>query len=267
VRGRRVGWWCRRDEVVRVTGAAVRPLSPRSIVLSLLLGMRTPRRSGAELVAWCALFGVAEGTARVALSRMVAAGELRLDAGNYELRGRMRSRRAEQEFALEPAMRDDDGEWAMLVVVRSGRAARQRAELRSALRHARFAERREGVWVRPANLDHELAPVVAEQCEAYRVRPEAPRALAAELFVPKRWAATAREFGSSLRAVTRDLPDERAIAPAFVEGARTAAHLRADPLLPPALLPARWPGERLRIDYREFQRAFRDAVRSWFATQ
>lgn len=243
------------------------PLSPRSLVLSLLLGMRTPRRSGAELVAWCALFGVVEGTARVALSRMVASGELRHDAGSYELRGRMRSRRAEQEFALEPAVRDNDGEWAMLVVVRSGRAPRQRAELRTALRHARFAERREGVWVRPANLIQSLAPVIAEQCESYRVQPESPRALAAELFAPQAWAANAREIAAQLRDATHGLPREDAIAPAFVEGARTIAHLRADPLLPPELLPSRWPGERLRADYRAFQRAFRGAVRSWFASQ
>ena len=40
---------------------------------------------------WCGLFGVAEGTARVALSRMVDRGELRSGSGVYELAGRVRA--------------------------------------------------------------------------------------------------------------------------------------------------------------------------------
>ena len=40
-----------------------RPLTPRSLIASLLLGMQPPRLSGALLVRWCGAFGVAEGTA------------------------------------------------------------------------------------------------------------------------------------------------------------------------------------------------------------
>ena len=53
-----------------------RPLSARSVVASTLLGMRPPRLPTQILVRSGALFGIAEGTTRVALSRMVAAGEL-----------------------------------------------------------------------------------------------------------------------------------------------------------------------------------------------
>ena len=36
----------------------LRPLSPRSVIASLLLGMHPPRLSSARLVQWCAVFGV-----------------------------------------------------------------------------------------------------------------------------------------------------------------------------------------------------------------
>jgi len=60
-----------------------RPLTPRSAVASLLLGMHPPRMRAALLVRWCAHLGIPEGTTRVALSRMVTAGELTINDGRY----------------------------------------------------------------------------------------------------------------------------------------------------------------------------------------
>ena len=75
----------------------LKPLSARSLVASLLLRSRPPRMPGARLVQWCGLFGVAEGTARVALSRMVERGELYAHDGIYELAGRVAGRRPAQD--------------------------------------------------------------------------------------------------------------------------------------------------------------------------
>ncbi len=58
------------------TETGERPLTARSIVASALLGTHPPVLRGQLLVRLGELFGVAEGTTRVALSRMVAAGEL-----------------------------------------------------------------------------------------------------------------------------------------------------------------------------------------------
>ena len=52
-----------------------------------------PDRRACRWVAWCgpaALFGIAEGTVRTALSRMAAAGEVEADDGWYRLSGRLR---------------------------------------------------------------------------------------------------------------------------------------------------------------------------------
>lgn len=64
---------------------ALRPLTARSIVLSTLLGHHPPRLPARALVRVGELFGIAEGTVRVALSRMVAAGDLYQSDGSYAL--------------------------------------------------------------------------------------------------------------------------------------------------------------------------------------
>jgi phenylacetic acid degradation operon negative regulatory protein len=241
-------------------------LTPRSLMLSLLLGMRRPRRPASQLVAWCGLFGVPAGTARVALSRMVEAGELVNDDGVYELAGRVRARGGEQSFALTPAFRDGDGDgaWWLYLVVAETRSRADRAALREAFRRAHFAERREGAWLRPANLATRAPSIVTEQCEEYSVRPETPRSLAEELFAPVEWATIARALAGELRTANRGLAFAGGLPNAFVVGTRAVAHLRADPLLPPELLPARWPGDRLRAAYLDYRDVFSRAVRDWF---
>jgi phenylacetic acid degradation operon negative regulatory protein len=62
-------------------------LTARSVIASTLLGTTPPRLPARVLVEAGELFGIAEGTTRVALSRMVASGELATDDGWYVLRG------------------------------------------------------------------------------------------------------------------------------------------------------------------------------------
>ena len=131
-----------------------RPLSARSVMASLLLGRRPPRAPGRDLVRWCGLFGIAPGTARVALHRMTAAGELRTTDGAYELAGDLARRQDEQQSSLRARRAAWSGGWRMAVAIAAGpRPASVRAELRAALRRARLAEWREGVWMRPANVE------------------------------------------------------------------------------------------------------------------
>src|SRR6478672_7599605 len=125
-----------------------RPLPARSLVASLLLRTRPPKMRGARLVQWCELFGVSEGTARVALSRMVDRGELRAENGVYELAGRVRGRRDAQDWSLEPNVLAFAGEWRMAIVEPTARDAAERSALRDAMRRLRMGEVREGFWTR-----------------------------------------------------------------------------------------------------------------------
>ena len=249
-----------------------RPLSPRSLVASLLLRTRPPRMRGSRLVQWCDLFGVAEGTTRVALSRMVERGELRSRDGTYELAGRVQSRRSAQDWSLDPEPVPWNGEWCMAVVTAGPRDAAERAALRDAMRRVRCAELREGVWTRPDNLLRASAPseawqTVAEQCSWWSGTPNGDAGLlVAELFDSEGWSTRAEMLTGRLHVVTRALTaaDDGSLAEGFVVGAASVAHLRADPLLPVELVADARTGELLRGAYRAYEQAFSAALRTWF---
>jgi phenylacetic acid degradation operon negative regulatory protein len=244
-----------------------RPLSARSVMASLLLGRRPPEAPVGDLVRWSALFGISEGTARVALHRMTAKGELAADGGTYRLAGRLAGRQARQETSLTPPVRSWSGDWRVAVVVATRRDAATRAGLRDAMRRLHFGERREGVWLRPDNLGWAIPDSVLGQCEWLLARPDDdPVALAERLFHPERWAARARSLTARLAqmadALERGVPE--LVAEAFVAGAAALRHISGDPLLPNELLPADWPGPGLRSEYTRYQQAFDATARAWF---
>lgn len=253
-------------------GLLERPLSARSVIASLLLGMHPPRLAAQRLVQWCELFDIAPGTTRVALSRMAERGELRARDGVYELAGRVAARQRSQDWSITPALPSWGGGWLLAFVTVDARSAAERAALRDAMRRVRFAELREGCWSRPDNLPRSAAPddawaVVDAQCTTWRGSPTGDaRAVARELFDPQAWAARARDLMRRTSAATDRLSRDGgdALAAAFVLGAATLQHIRNDPLLPAELLPARWPGDELRDAYRSYQAGFAAATAAWF---
>jgi phenylacetic acid degradation operon negative regulatory protein len=254
-----------RPEILEALG--LRPLSARSVVASVLLGTHPPRLSAAALVELCGRFGIAGGTTRVALSRMVAAGELAADDGHYRLVGEgLLSRQRTQDDALDPPARGWNGRWRMAVVVSPGRAAAERVELRRALADARFAQWREGVWLRPDNLPPPSAPLLREAPVRWlTVEPDGDAgALAAELWDLPGWITR----GDALLAAAPGEPgDLVAAAPdwaaaVFAAAAAAIRLLRTDPLLPADLLPPGWPADRLRHRYALYLEAIQRLVGS-----
>lgn len=228
----------------------LRPLTARSVVLSTLLGSHPPRLPARYLVRVGELFGVAEGTIRVALSRMVTAGDLVQVEGAYGLSERLLQRQRRQDESRAPQTRPWHGDWEIAVITTDRRPAADRAALRQAMAELRLAELREGTWLRPANLSRERPDIVTEQCAFFEGRPEHdPRSLAAELWDLDGWAVRAEELLSLLQRTD-------ALADRFVVSAAVLRHLLADPLLPPELLPSNWPGAMLRSHYDGFQSDF-----------
>lgn len=250
---------------------APRSLTARSVLLSVLLGTEPPRLPVSLLVSTTELFGIAEGTARTALSRMVTKGELRSTDGWYEIASaRLLHRRARQTAGRTGTTTDwiaSDG-WIQAVIVTAGRRpADERAELRRALADARLAELREGVWVRPANLEI-TRPLIDDEPLAWgrSVFETDPATLATRLWDLETWSDHARELLGSVVDLTPDLDagGRTALAPGFVLSAAVLRHLGVDPLLPRDLLPAGWPGTELRDAYERFDAAYRSVLRAWF---
>src|SRR5215207_6970659 len=245
------------------------PLTTRSVLASTLLGTRPPRLPVGRLVRAGALFGIAEGTVRTALSRMAAAGEVEGADGWYRLSGRLVERQQRQDASRAAARQVPwSGRWWMAVVRAARRPAAERARLRAAMTTLRFAELREGVWLRPANLDPERSPAasaaLAGQCHRFDVdspRDSPPHSmpapmqgspqgqsaadLAAALWDLAGWADRARALERTLDALvgTLERHDPAGLAPGFVLSAAVLRHFQAAPLLPDELLPPDWPGD------------------------
>lgn len=252
-----------------------RPLTARSVVASTLLGTDPPRLPVAFLVRTGALFGLAEGTVRTALSRMVAAGEASTEGdGRYMLTGALAERQARQRRSRSALTVEWSGRWRMAVVAAGARSAGERAELRRSMGRLRMAELRDGVWLRPDNLDRTdptwQSDVVEQQCRWFTVEPHltldrGDAGLAAELWDLSAWAATADALRREMHELVARLEsgDTDALAAGFVVSAAVLRHFVADPLLPRELLPRRWPGDALRADYDRYDTAYRGVLARW----
>jgi phenylacetic acid degradation operon negative regulatory protein len=207
------------------------------VLASTLLGTEPPRLPVSRLIRAGELFGLAPGTVRTALSRMVGAGEARRDAdGWYELQGPLLERQTAQRTGRDAAVGDWPGRWRQAVVVGGARSGVERADLRRAMRRLRMGELREGVWLRPDNLD------------------------------PGRFPAGATALRRAMAGLVDRLEvgDTDALRPGFELSAAVLRHVSADPLLPRELWPRHWPGPALRADYDRYDRAYRRLLRSWF---
>ncbi len=221
-------------------------MTARSVVLSVLLGAHPAWATAAELIGLTSDFGIKETTLRVALTRMVSAGDLIRSEDGYLLSDRLLARQRRQDAALRPVMHPWDGSWTTVVVTSVGADARTRTMLRKQLQEKRFSELRDGVWLRPDNLGALLEPSVTGRVRVLRSVDDAPRELAGRLWDLPGWVATAEQLTAAMATAGDEVPARFAIAAAMVR------HLLTDPVLPEELLPGDWPGERLRAQYTAF---------------
>jgi phenylacetic acid degradation operon negative regulatory protein len=220
-------------------------MTARSVVLSVLLGAHPACASAGELVRLTTDFGIKEATLRVALTRMVSAGDLIRSADGYRLADRLLARQRRQDDAMHPPVRPWRGDWLMLVVTSVGTDARTRAALRTTMYDERFGELREGVWMRPDNLALDLDSEVYARLRMLKARDDAPAQLAGQLWDLPGWASVGHRLLEEMAAAA-DVPSR------FVGAAAIVRHLLTDPMLPAELLPVDWPGARLRAAYHDF---------------
>jgi phenylacetic acid degradation operon negative regulatory protein len=235
---------------------SIQPLTARNIVLSTLLGYHPPQLPISALVRVAALFGIAERAVRTAVSRMLANGDLTGADGVYGLAQRLIDRQARQEASLSPTTTEWDGTWEVAIVTAPPRPLADRVALRKSMGRLRFAELREGVWTRPANLVRDQHDLVAEQCTVFHGRHDDDAALVESLWDLDAWAS---EADGLLGVVDPDSD----LKSGFMASALVIRHLLLDPCLPPQLLPDDWPGDELRRDYSDFIETFAARLRDY----
>ena len=220
-------------------------MTARSVVLSVLLGAHPAWASASQLIRLTADFDIKEPTVRVALTRMVSAGDLIRSEDGYRLSDRLLVRQRRQDDALNPRLRAWEGTWTTLVITSVGTDARTRAALRSTLQNNRFGELREGVWLRPDNLDAQLPDEVLRRGRELHTRDDDPADLAARLWDLAGWARVGHGLLDEMRWA-EEIPNQ------FTTAAAMVRHLLTDPVLPEKLLPDDWPGAALRDAYNTF---------------
>ncbi len=245
----------------------VRPLSARSLALSALLGTHPPRLPARALVVLGARFGIAEGTMRTALSRMVDAGELVGEEGRYELGEQMATRQRTQDAGRRPVEEPWDGAWWFAIVDADRRPIGERRVFRRRMRDHRMGELRPDLWLRPANL---AGPEPGTGIFVVRGRIEGrdPVELARRLWDLDRLRSESRVLTAlneeALGWLATDGAD--ALVDTVVVSVATVRVLLADPLLPEALVGPAWPVGLLRSTYDRLERAHNQMMAS-FLTQ
>lgn len=225
--------------------AALSRMTARSVVLSVLLGAHPAWASAGELIRLTADFDIKETALRVALTRLVSAGDLVRSADGYRLSDRLLARQRRQDNAIAPPLRSWDGSWTTLIVTSVGADARTRATLRKALQEYRFGELREGVWLRPDNIRIDIAEDTLSHLRVLRGHDATPAELARLLWDLDAWAKAGRDL-------LRDMECGADVPTRFVAAAGIVRHLLTDPVLPDELLPGDWPGAQLRDAYAHF---------------
>lgn len=244
-------------------------MQPRSLILDLLSATDPAPLPQPVFLEAARLFRLKENTARVALRRLVAGGYVE-DRGagprrRYTLSPRSRILNAHILSAQSLRPRPWSGGWIAVVAWAPGVGRRERDGLREALRVLKLANLQPGVWVRPDNLDLSLEAVLREYGLEEEVlwtrgplhHGRSDAMLVRDLFHLDRLARAMDRACRDLEASEKRLDAlsrERALIETFTVGGRAIKILFDDPLLPAALVPARWRGDELRERFARYDR-------------
>ncbi len=257
-------------DAIRITSEAptnLAPLSPRSIVLSVLLGSHPPQMPVRRILEFTELFGLADGAVRTALSRMVGAGDLVNDDGSYQLSSRLVERQVQQDAGRHDPPADWDGTWWTVAVLADRRTVAERRAFRSRALGSRLGELRPDLWLRPANI-----PISTDFPDAVVTRGHLV-AGDEQLLLTRLWDVDAlRVRAETHRQALADTtvrlahPDDRALPDAFISLAGAQQFLRTEPQLPAVVAPgAARAGSELRAHYTDAVAAFQARLADFFA--
>ena len=256
-----------------------RPLTARSVLASALLGQDPPRLPVSQLIRLAEAFNINENRARVALSRMVANAEVRVDNGSYQLISpNLLARQQRLKVGRSGSTKAWKGTWLVAIISPLPATPSRRADRRGQLAQARFGEYRDGVWVRPDNLSPDILGtdilgtdipgaddvfIVGTHAEADD-RPLSFANAADRMWDLCAWTTIANELIDRLAALDPSElqpTDQGKLAACFELSAACLRHFQSDPLLPAELLPEAWPGGTLRACYTTWDISYRNILK------
>jgi phenylacetic acid degradation operon negative regulatory protein len=224
----------------------------KSLILDLLSTLRRGTMPVSALVETGALFGIAGNSVRVAITRLLAGGQVERDArGRYRLGAAAQpvGRRATAWRKIDTRQRRWDSGWIGVLERRPGVGNSRRRRDR-ALRLLGFRALAPALCVRPDNLRGGIDALRAELGAlglppgdlVFELRKLDPLTLARAraLWDTDELRAAHRELREELVDATRDfdaLPVDRAMVASFLLGGRAIRQLTLDPLLPDAIAP------------------------------
>ena len=222
-------------------------MTARSVVLSVLLGAHPAWATASELIRLTADFDIKEATLRVALTRMVGAGDLVRSEDGYRLSDRLLARQRRQDDAINPQLRSWDGTWTTLVITSVGIDARTRA----ASADRRCSRTGSASSAKAYGCDRTTSRLALPRRGAFagagaaRVRRQ-PRRTGSAAVGSGGLGAHRQATAATTCSTAADIPGR------FVAAAGMVRHLLTDPVLPDELLPDGWPGAELRQSYAQF---------------
>ncbi len=232
------------------------------------MGLSPPKLPSAMIVKTTELFKISEGTTRTALSRMLKNKELKMIGSSYEIASTKHlQRQLRQVESLRPKYKKwDDKNWILAIVVQSNRNPADRALLRENLKYHKYAELKEGVWLRPDNLEENYIKNHRHLSWFNTVPEEDPNYLVNKLFKLKAWNQTTLVLIDRMNSLSGNLRngDVTKLKDSFILMAKVLRHVQNDPLLPEELLFESWSGVELRETYFEFDKLFRQVMAQWF---
>lgn len=255
------------DHAIPATGAGA--LTPRSIVLSLLLGSHPPTMSVGRILEFTSLFGLSDGAVRTALSRLVSAGDLDNADGVYRLTDRLLERQAQQDRGREAPPTTWDRTWWTVTVLSDRRPMAERRAFRTRAVGARLGELRPDVWFRPANIE---LPRGAFEKNHDVVVTRGPLLIGDDHELTRRlwdFEALTNTAGAHLDALERSAQQlerggDDALADVFTALAAAQRFLRIEPQLPADLEPPP-AGIALRAAYGDVVGQFQRRLAAFFA--
>jgi phenylacetic acid degradation operon negative regulatory protein len=135
-----------------------------------------------------------------------------------------------------------------------------------------LAELREGVWIRPDNLDPQRFPtfraVLDQQCTHFHgAATDITADRVRSLFSLGDWADDAEVLIEAMDVALKTSKrgdSTESFTYEFALSIAVVRHLQLDPLLPVELTGDHWPGHTLRSTYRRFDFAFKQRMSSAF---